>query len=256
MNAGTDTRTSTRAGVPHDPRTDTGGHGAETGGVDENAERRPGHAPPALVFATALAVGTLTAVIEGHPVHRELPVRSWIGNASHSDRFLLDHCDGSTIDLGCGPGRLAAELLSRGHDVLGVDASPTALVEARRRGIRVACGSLFDPVPREGTWDTALLADGNIGIGGDPTALLARARQLIHDQGRVVVDLAEPGTGLRVHRLHLRCGGLASTSFAWAELGPDAAPRAATEAGLAVALVARRRGRTVAVLVPSTGATS
>ena len=218
--------------------------------------RRPGSASPALVFATALAVGTLTAVIEGHPVQRELPVRSWTGHASHSDRFLLDHCQGSTIDLGCGPGRLAAELRTRGHDVLGVDASPTALAEARRRGVPVVCRSVFDPVPGEGTWGTALLADGNIGIGGDPTALLTRARQLIHDQGRVVVDLARAGTGLRVHQLHLRAGGLASTSFPWAELGPDALPTAATAAGLSVAEVDQRRGRTVAVLTPSTGATS
>lgn len=238
----TDTETTDRG--PVDPFT-----GSDPGG-------RPGSASPALVFATALAVGTLTAVIEGHPAQRELPVRSWTGHASPSDRFLLDHCHGSTIDLGCGPGRLAAELRTRGHDVLGVDSSPTASAEARRRGVPAVCRSVFDPLPGEGTWDSALLADGNIGIGGDPTALLIRARHLLHDHGRVVVDLARAGTGLRVHRLHLRAGGLASTSFPWAELGPDALPAAATAAGLSVAEVSQRRGRTVAVLTTSTGATS
>ncbi|WP_406829891.1 methyltransferase domain-containing protein [Pedococcus sp. KACC 23699] len=250
MSASTDISTDTRTDA------DTDSHTLSPIDAYPDAERRPGYASPALVFATALAVGTLSAVIEGHPVHRELPVRSWTGQASRSDRFLLDHCDGSTIDLGCGPGRLAAELRDRGHSVLGVDASPTALAEARRRGVPVVCGSLFDPVPGEGTWDTALLADGNIGIGGDPSDLLARARQLIHDRGRVVVDLAKAGTGLRVHQLHLRAGGLASTSFSWAELGPDALPQAATEAGLTVAVVAHRRGRTVAVLSPATGVKS
>ncbi|KQU68880.1 class I SAM-dependent methyltransferase [Phycicoccus sp. Root101] len=224
--------------------------------TDAEAGGRPGHASPARVFATALALGTLTAVIEGHTTHRDLPVRSWTGKASRSDRFLLDHCHGSTIDLGCGPGRLAAELRTRGHDVLGVDTSRTALVEARRRGVPVECGSLFDPLPGEGTWETVLLADGNIGIGGDPTALLARARHLIHDHGRVVVDLAKAGTGLRVHQLHLRAGGLASTSFPWAELGPDALPQAASAAGLVVAAVTQRHGRTVGVLAPSTGVKS
>ena len=216
----------------------------------QHAGGRPGHVSPPLVFATALALGTLTAVIEGHPTQRELPVGSWTGHASRSDRLLLDHCLGSTIDLGCGPGRLAADLRARGHDVLGVDTSASALTEARRRGVPVVCGSLFDPVPGEGTWDTALLGDGNIGIDGDPARLLTRVRELVHREGRIVVDLAKPGTGLRVHQLHLRAGGLASTSFPWAELGPDALPGPAAAAGLSVAQVTHRRGRTVAVLVP------
>ena len=203
---------------------------------------------PATVFATALAIGSLTAVVEGRGVHHELPVRRWVGQASRSDRLVLDRCHGSTVDLGCGPGRLAAELHSRGQAVLGVDVSSSALRSARHRGVPVHCGSLFDPVPGEGAWDTVLLADGNIGIGGDPVALLRRAREVAHGTGRVVVDLAGPGTGLRVHQLHLRAGGLASTSFAWAELGPDALTDTAALAGLSVIEVARRRGRWVGVL--------
>jgi ubiquinone/menaquinone biosynthesis C-methylase UbiE len=38
-----------------------------------------------------------------------------------------------TLDIGCGEGRIARELLKRGHAVIGVDASPT-LVEAARSG--------------------------------------------------------------------------------------------------------------------------
>ena len=45
-----------------------------------------------------------------------------------------------------------------------------------------------------------------------------------------------------------RAGGLASTSFPWAELGPDALPETAAAAGLVVAQVTHGRGRTVAVL--------
>lgn len=206
---------------------------------------------PAMVFATALAIGSLTAVIEGRGVHRELPVRRWVGHASRSDQLLLDQCHGSTVDLGCGPGRLAAELRTRGQEVLGVDSSSSALREARRRGVPVLCGSLFDPIPDEGAWDTALLADGNIGIGGDPVALLRRAREVVHGRGRVVLDLAAPGTGLRVHQLHLRAGGLESTSFTWAELGPDALSETATLAGLGVLEVVERRGRWVGVLTPA-----
>jgi SAM-dependent methyltransferase len=220
----------------------------ETDAAQIPLQNRPGKLSPASVFATALVLGSLTAVIEGRGSHHELPVASWTGHASRSDRFLLDHCHGSTVDLGCGPGRLAAELQARGRDVLGVDASPSALAAARRRGVPVFCGSLFDAVPGEGTWDTALLADGNIGIGGNPALLLARARELVHTNGRIVVDLARPGTGLRVHELHLRAGGLASTSFSWAVLGPDDLADIAAAARLQVVHVTHKGGRTVGVL--------
>jgi len=39
--------------------------------------------------------------------------------------------------------------------------------------------SVFDALPAEGRWHTALLADGNVGIGGDPIRLLSRLRGLI-----------------------------------------------------------------------------
>ena len=38
---------------------------------------------------------------------------------------LVPESRGVTLDLGCGEGRLARELLRRGHRVIGVDASPT-----------------------------------------------------------------------------------------------------------------------------------
>jgi hypothetical protein len=149
---------------------------------------------------------------------------------------------------------MLVELASRGQEVLGVDISDHAAAEARRRGVPALTQDLFDVLPREGAWNTVLLADGNVGIGGDPVALLRRAVRLVGERGRVVVDLAPPGTGLRVHRLHLRAAGLASTAFPWAELGVDALAPTAHAAGLLVHAVVHRRGRWVGVLVPATGA--
>lgn len=209
---------------------------------------------PAQVFAAALGGAGLTAVVEGLGHERELPVARWAGTATRGDRFLVDRCRGATVDLGCGPGRLAEELSARGHAVLGVDASEAAVTTARGRGVVVVQQDVFAPLPREGRWDTALLADGNIGIGGDPVRLLRRARRLVHAGGRVVVDLAAPGTGLRVHRLHLRSAGLSSTSFAWAELGQDALDHTCARAGLVATEVARRGRRWVAVLSPEEAA--
>ncbi len=207
---------------------------------------------PAQVFSAALSgegAGTrLTAVIEGVTHERVLPVARWVGRASRGDRFLLDRCRGSVVDLGCGPGRLAEELARRGHRVLGVDTSEAAVASTRHRGVAALHRDVLEPLPREGLWDTALLADGNVGIGGDPVALLRRVRRLLRADGRVVLDLAPPGTGLRVHRVHLHSGGLSSTPFPWAELGPDALEHACAHADLLLSDVARRGSRWVAVL--------
>lgn len=205
---------------------------------------------PTEVFAAGLCGAALTAVVEGSRRSHQLPVSRWTGRASGDDQFLLERCRGGTVDLGCGPGRLAAELATRGHEVLGVDLSGESVARTRQRGVRAVQRDVFQALPREGRWDTALLADGNIGIGGDPVALLRRARQLVHPDGRVVVDLAAPGTGLRVQRLHLRAGALRSTAFAWAELGPEAVEHAGAHAGLTVTELAQRGIRWLAVLVP------
>ncbi len=50
---------------------------------------------------------------------------------------------------------------------------------ARRHGVNVLERSIFDHVPGAGRWRTALLLDGNIGIGGDPVALLERLGDLL-----------------------------------------------------------------------------
>src|ERR671929_1848340 len=46
---------------------------------------------------------------------------------------LLPPPRGVTLDIGCGEGRLGAELEARGHQVLGVELSPTLAARARER---------------------------------------------------------------------------------------------------------------------------
>ena len=104
---------------------------------------------------------------------------------------------------------------------------------ARGGGATALCRSVFDPAPGEGGWDTVLLADGNVGIGGDPAALLARCRDLIGATGRVLVELDPPGTGLRADRVRLEHGAQRGSWFDWAHVGVDAVEEPAAHAGLA-----------------------
>ena len=115
---------------------------------------------------------------------RELSVARWQADADGGDSVLLDACTGPTLDVGCGPGRLVAALLGRRQiQALGVDVSPVAIRRTTERGGIAIRRDVFDLLPGEGRWQHVLLADGNIGIGGDPAALLRRVRQLLSPAG-------------------------------------------------------------------------
>ena len=62
------------------------------------------------VFALALR-GDPTTVRGVYPEERALPVHDWLRPASHSDRVLLGHCRGTTVDVGCGCRRVMATTL-------------------------------------------------------------------------------------------------------------------------------------------------
>ena len=151
----------------------------------------------------------------------ELPVSDWTREADAADDLLLQHCHGTTLDVGCGPGRLAARLAEVGTPVLGIDVVHEAVLQTRARGVAAIHTSIFDPVPDEGSWATALLADGNIGIGGDPVALLRRLHAVISPEGRVVVELAPPGVGTSTRWAWLEVGGTRSRPFRWSMVGVD-----------------------------------
>ncbi|HEU5475994.1 MAG TPA: class I SAM-dependent methyltransferase [Actinophytocola sp.] len=175
-----------------------------------------------------------------------LPIQRWRAPSGAGDELLLRCCTGPTLDIGCGPGRLTAALVNRGVVALGVDISPVAVRLTRARGAPAIRRDVFARLPGEGRWHHALLADGNIGIGGNPTRLLRRLRELLAPGGTALVELDPPGHGLRRDRV--RVNG-ADHWFAWAWLGADAIADTAREAGMVVHWLAERGGRWFAELV-------
>ena len=161
-----------------------------------------------------------------------LPLARWLAPVDAADRAVLAQADAPVLDIGCGPGRHLAALAAAGHDGLGLDLSPVAVRLARARGAEAILRSVFADVPRAGTWRTALLLDGNIGIGGAPGALLARARALVAPGGVVLVETGPPDAPTRRIRVRLETAGAISPWFGWASVGAAGIAPLARAAGL------------------------
>lgn len=179
---------------------------------------------------------------------RTLPVGVWAADAVASDETLLDHCTDLALDVGCGPGRMTYAMARRGWRVLGIDVMPEAVQLTRSRGVAALQRDVFSELPGEGRWGCVLLADGNIGIGGDPVSLLRRCAALLAPGGRVVVDLAPPGSGLVTYDLRLECSGMQSGTFGWSVVDPASISDVALAAGLRVGFVHHHQERWYSVL--------
>jgi SAM-dependent methyltransferase len=177
-----------------------------------------------------------------------LPLDVWLGPAGAVDERVLERARGPVLDVGCGPGRHVHALARRGVLAVGIDVSPTAVALARRRGATVLEASIFDRVPGAGRWRTALLLDGNVGIGGRPEALLRRLADLLCPGGTVLVELEAPGTRVVTGRVRIEHGARIGEWFAWARVAVDALDGPANAAGLRVTARWQDSGRWFAEL--------
>jgi len=170
-----------------------------------------------------------------------LPVHSWLPGGRRLDRVfdraVLGLCTGPTIDLGCGPGRFVAHLTKLGIPALGVDQSQTAVDLARRSGAPALRRDVFDRLPGVGRWETVLLADGNVGIGGDPRRVLQRAGELMRAGGHCIAEFDGATSGVQNRWVRLESATTVGPWFRWATVGIDCAKRLADDVGLAVTSV-------------------
>jgi SAM-dependent methyltransferase len=167
---------------------------------------------------------------------RALPMRAhrWLEPLTIEDDAVLARAVPRVLDVGCGPGRHVLALAERGVVALGIDITPAALDLARRRGAPVLARSVFERVPGAGRWTTALLLDGNLGIGGHPDALLGRVASLLEPDGALLVELEPPGTPSAAERVRFDVGGVEGPWFAWTAVAADELAAPAAAAGLSV----------------------
>ncbi|WP_461155562.1 methyltransferase domain-containing protein [Saccharopolyspora tripterygii] len=177
---------------------------------------------------------------------RRLPGHRWIAQPDAADRHVLAACRGPVLDIGCGPGRLAAALTGASVMCLGIDSSPLAVEMTLARGASALHRDVFGPLPGERGWREVLLLDGNIGIGGDPAALLRRVRGLLRPGGAAWVEVEPPGAGIWCGTGTVVGAGRRGRTFRWARVGADAI--SALSAGFGRRLV-EIDGRWFAVLI-------
>jgi len=198
---------------------------------------RSSHCSPMALYDEALG-GAEVDLYQAHGLqvvrHGRLAVASWQAMAP-ADEILLSRCEGPVLDIGCGPGRLVESLAARGTAALGIDISSRAVAQTAARGGSVLQRAVEHRLPGEGRWGTVLLADGNIGIGGDPEALLARCHDLLMSGG---VALVEADSGDETdHRFSLTlrgADGRVSSPMPWARLGSRPLTRLASRLGFVV----------------------
>ena len=160
-----------------------------------------------------------------------LDIERWCALPDAADHSVLARCTGSVLDVGCGPGRMVAALARGARPALGIDTAPAAVERTRRTGGQALLRSVFQRLPREGRWGSVLLMDGNIGIGGNPAALLRRVRQIVVPGGLLLAEAAPVEVAERFE-VRLEDGrGTSGPAFPWARLGRRALRATAEYAG-------------------------
>jgi SAM-dependent methyltransferase len=166
----------------------------------------------------------------GDPRDYFAPFRRWPA----AERRAMRYVRGRVLDVGCGAGRVSLHLQERGHEVVAIDESPSAVEVATRRGVvraeRRTIAELDDSL---GSFDTVVLLRNNFGLagrGGRVSTLLRRLTSITTESGRIVTDSVDPSrldeAAFRDYenpseqRFRVRFGRLATPWFTYLMLSP------------------------------------
>jgi methionine biosynthesis protein MetW len=138
----------------------------------------------------------------------------------HSNTNCFDHASGfnkierifdakgrklKILDLGCGDGRLSAELVRQGHEVTGLDSHANGLAEAEKNGLKIVQADIEKPLPfNDKSFDTILLLDVLEHLYNQAN-VLGEVNRVLRDDGSVLV--AYPNHFDLRNRINILCGG-------------------------------------------------
>jgi SAM-dependent methyltransferase len=103
---------------------------------------------------------------------------------------LLPPAGRATLDLGCGEGRVGAELVRRGHAVVGVDSSPRMVELARELHDAVVADASALPF-EDGSFDL-VVAYMSLMNFDDLDGAVAEAARVLEPHGRLCVSVLHP----------------------------------------------------------------
>jgi glycosyltransferase A (GT-A) superfamily protein (DUF2064 family)/SAM-dependent methyltransferase len=182
--------------------------------------------PPDRVFDDLYQSADATPLLDrSGPLHIDLT--RWRAEADAADQLVVARCEAPIVDLGCGPGRMVRALQESGRATLGVDISSVAVAQSRAGGGLALRRHIAEPLPAEGRWGTALLLDGNIGIGGNVADLLDRCRQLVAPGGLIICEVDHDPDRNDIQYVRLSSDLAESVPFAWAAAGTRTVQQAA-----------------------------
>jgi SAM-dependent methyltransferase len=202
-------------------------------------------AGPTAPYSAALRTGSDLVLHRDDDTKSVLPVTRWLQDPDLVDDAVLQDAVGPVLDVGCGPGRMLHAAARAGLTALGIDTEETATGIARREGRDAVTGNIFDALPEDRLFGTVLLLDGNIGIGGDPRALMARCGDLLAPDGILIVETHPDRRHNKSFLAYLTdVSGNRSNLFPWAEVGTLPLLRFAGSVGLRPVHRRTKQGRT------------
>lgn len=106
------------------------------------------------------------------------------------EQQAIHYAFGTILDIGCGAGRVGLYLQNRGHHVMGIDNSPSALQVCKKRGFsNVRLMSITQITSKLGNFDTIIMFGNNFGLFGNPRRaryLLRRFHSLTPSNGKIL----------------------------------------------------------------------
>ncbi len=122
---------------------------------------------------------------------------------------------GLTLDIGCGAGRHALHLQTKGFNVIALDISPQAIRVAHQRGVTAPIRAAAPWLPFQNeTFETVLLMFNNFGICGgyqETVKYLTELNRILKQGGHILASslhptLTDDESHLRYHELNRKRG--------------------------------------------------